>query len=94
MSNWADKLKEFGCSELFDVSRESASEAHPLANNEWQPTSADKSAACNIYEISPSSPLVMIKLARSGRPDKYGIIGILGDQPKCCRNSDSTRSAP
>jgi hypothetical protein len=72
---------------------ESTAEAHFFAGNEWQPTAADKSAAWDIYEVSPSSPLVMITLAPSGRPDKYGITGILRDQPKCCRHSDSTRSA-
>jgi hypothetical protein len=76
------------------VVEESAAEAHPLAGNEWQLTGTDKSAAWDIYEVSSSSSLVTIRLAPFGRPDKHGITGILGDQPKCCCHSDSTRSAP
>ena len=49
MSNWTDKLKEFGCSELFDVSEESAAKTHAFADNEWQPVVADKSAAGDLY---------------------------------------------
>ena len=51
---------------------ESAAEAHSFAGNEWQPTAADKSGAWDTYEVSPSSPLVTIRLARSGRPDNTG----------------------
>jgi hypothetical protein len=76
----------------FDV-EESAAEAHPFAGNEWRPTAPDKTTA-NIYEVSPSSPLVMIKLGPSGGPNNYGITGILGNQLKCCRNPDATRFAP
>ena len=49
MNSWSDKLREFGCGDLFGVAGEAAAETHPFADKEWKPTDADKSAAWEIY---------------------------------------------
>ncbi len=46
MSNWSDKLQEFGCGDLFAVL---AGETNPFDSKEWNPTAADKSAAWQLY---------------------------------------------
>src|SRR5436190_15007525 len=49
MSTWTDKLKEFGCDDLFVASSEFATKSPPFGNNEWKPAPADKKAAWELY---------------------------------------------
>jgi len=49
MTAWTDKLNEFECGALFVAAADSATEPHPFADKDWQPTDADKSAAWALY---------------------------------------------